>query len=44
MNLEQTAASLLVGGNVLNVFLAIFFICGTGPYPAVFGWAEPINP
>jgi putative MATE family efflux protein len=38
----KTAASLLVGGNVLNIVLNVFLIYGTGPRPDVFNWALPI--
>ncbi len=38
----KSAASLLIGGNVLNVFLGVGLIYGPGPYPSVFAWAEPI--
>ncbi len=39
---SKTPVSLLVGGNVLNVILAILFIYGPGPSPAAFGWARGI--
>lgn len=39
---SKTAASLLIGGNVLNIFLNIFLIYGQGPHPDVFAWAEPL--
>ena len=38
----KTAAALLIAGNVLNVVLNVFLIYGTGPYPAVFAWFEPL--
>jgi putative MATE family efflux protein len=38
----KTAASLLVGGNLLNIVLNVFLIYGTGPRPEVFAWALPI--
>jgi putative MATE family efflux protein len=38
----KTPVSLLVGGNVLNVFLAILLIFGPGPAPAGLAWASPI--
>jgi putative MATE family efflux protein len=38
----KTPVSLLVGGNVLNVFLAILFIYGPGPAPAHLAWGGPI--
>jgi len=37
----KTPVSLLVGGNVLNVFVAILFVFGETP-PPVFAWAAPI--
>ena len=38
----KTAASLLVGGNALNILLNVFFIYGSGPSPDVFAWGQPI--
>lgn len=38
----KTAASLLVGGNALNIMLNVFFIYGSGPAPDVFAWGGPI--
>lgn len=38
----KSAAALLVGGNLLNIFLNIFLIYGAGPRPEVFAWAQPI--
>jgi putative MATE family efflux protein len=38
----KTAASLLVGGNVLNIVLNVPLIYGPGPYPDVFAWGQPI--
>jgi MATE family, multidrug efflux pump len=38
----KTPATLLVTGNVLNLFLAILFIFGPGPAPAPLEWANPI--
>ena len=38
----KTAASLLVGGNVLNIVLNVFLIYGPGPAPEVFAWGPPI--
>ena len=38
----KTAAGLLVGGNVLNLLLDVFFVFGAGPVPAFFGWGPPI--
>ncbi|HWL85339.1 MAG TPA: MATE family efflux transporter [Polyangiaceae bacterium] len=38
----KTPVSLLLAGNVFNVFLAILFMFGPGPSPAVFAWAAPI--
>jgi putative MATE family efflux protein len=40
---SKTAASLLIGGNVLNVVLNIFLIYGDGPHPAIFAWAAPMS-
>ncbi|MEM9193570.1 MAG: MATE family efflux transporter, partial [Myxococcota bacterium] len=39
----KSAAMLLIGGNVLNIVLNVFLIYGSGPYPSVFAWAEPIG-
>jgi putative MATE family efflux protein len=39
---SKTPVSLLVGGNVLNVLLAILFIFGPGPAPAHLAWGGPI--
>ncbi len=38
----KTAASLLVGGNILNIVLNVPLIYGPGPYPEVFAWGRPI--
>ena len=38
----KTAASLLVGGNALNILLNVFFIYGSGPSPDIFAWGGPI--
>lgn len=38
----KTAASLLIGGNILNALLGIVLIYGPGPYPSVLAWAQPI--
>lgn len=38
----KTAASLLVGGNALNILLNVLFIYGPGPAPEVFAWGGPI--
>jgi putative MATE family efflux protein len=38
----KTAASLLVGGNILNIFLNVPLIYGQGPYPDIFAWGQPI--
>lgn len=38
----KTPVALLVGGNVVNVFLAVLFIFGAGPTPAHLAWATPI--
>ncbi len=39
---SKTPVSLLVGGNVLNVALAIVLIYGPGPAPAMLSWGAPI--
>ncbi|MEM9069484.1 MAG: MATE family efflux transporter [Myxococcota bacterium] len=39
----KTAASLLVGGNALNIVLNVLLIYGTGPAPDVFAWGAPIS-
>jgi putative MATE family efflux protein len=38
----KTPAALLVGGNVLNLLLAVLLIFGPGPAPTGFGWAAPV--
>jgi len=38
----KSAASLLIGGNALNIFLNVLFIYGSGPVPEVFSWGPPI--
>jgi putative MATE family efflux protein len=38
----KTPVALLVTGNVINVFLAVLFIFGSGPAPAHLAWAAPI--
>jgi Na+-driven multidrug efflux pump len=38
----KTPVALLVGGNVLNVLVAILFIFGPGPAPAHLAWAGPL--
>jgi putative MATE family efflux protein len=38
----KTPVALMVVGNILNVFIAILFIFGSGPAPVIFGWAAPI--
>jgi putative MATE family efflux protein len=38
----KTPVALLVGGNVINVFLAVLFIFGSGPAPSHLAWAAPI--
>ncbi|NOY90445.1 MAG: MATE family efflux transporter [Deltaproteobacteria bacterium] len=38
----KTAAALLVGGNALNLVLDVFFVFGSGPAPAPFGFGPPI--
>ncbi|MCB9708586.1 MAG: MATE family efflux transporter [Myxococcales bacterium] len=38
----KSAATLLVMGNLLNIFLNIFFIYGAGPRPEVFAFAQPV--
>jgi putative MATE family efflux protein len=38
----KTPVALMALGNVINVFLAILFIFGSGPRPAIFAWASPI--
>ncbi len=39
---SKTPVSLLVGGNVLNVALAIILIYGPGPAPAMLSWGAPV--
>ncbi len=39
---SKTPVALMVGGNVINVFLAIVMIYGPGPSPSQFAWARPI--
>lgn len=39
---SKTAASLLVGGNVLNIVLNVLLIYGTGPHPSALAWAAPV--
>ncbi len=39
---SKTPVALLVGGNVLNVFLAIVLIYGPGPAPPVFAWGGAV--
>jgi putative MATE family efflux protein len=39
---SKTPVALLVGGNVLNVFLAVLCIFGDGPSPVFLAWAAPI--
>jgi len=38
----KTPAALLVGGNVLNLLLAVLLIFGPGPAPAALGWATAV--
>ena len=38
----KTAASLLVGGNGLNIVLNVLLIYGSGPAPEAFAWGEAI--
>ena len=38
----KTPVALLVGGNILNVALAIVLIYGPGPAPAALSWGAPI--
>jgi putative MATE family efflux protein len=38
----KTPVALLVGGNVLNLFLAVLFIFGPGPVPSWLGWSAGI--
>ncbi len=38
----KTAASLLVGGNALNILLNILLIYGPGPAPEAFAWGGPV--
>jgi putative MATE family efflux protein len=38
----KTPVALLVGGNVLNVLLAIVLVFGPGPSPPLFAWAAVI--
>lgn len=37
----KSAASLLIGGNLLNILVGVVLIYGPGPYPDVFAWAQP---
>lgn len=39
---SKTPVALLVGGNIINVFLAVLLIFGPGPAPAFLGWAGAI--
>lgn len=39
---SRTPVALLVGGNLLNVLLAILLVFGQGPSPAFLEWAQPI--
>ncbi|MBI2395781.1 MAG: MATE family efflux transporter [Deltaproteobacteria bacterium] len=39
---SKTPVAILVGGNVLNFFLAILLVYGQGERPAVFDWSLPI--
>jgi len=39
---SKTPVMILVGGNILNLFLAILLVYGQGPRPAVFDWTLPI--
>jgi putative MATE family efflux protein len=39
---SKTPVALLVGGNILNLFLAVLFIFGPGPAPSFLGWATDI--
>jgi putative MATE family efflux protein len=38
----KTPASLLVGGNVLNLVLAVLLVFGDGPAPGPLGWLAPV--
>ncbi|MCA9531149.1 MAG: MATE family efflux transporter [Myxococcales bacterium] len=38
----KSAAALLVGGNVVNLFLNVVFIYGTGPAPELLAWGRPV--
>ncbi len=38
----KTAASLLVGGNALNILLNVLLIYGSGPAPPIFAWGGPL--
>jgi putative MATE family efflux protein len=39
---SKTPVALLVGGNVLNVLLAVLFVFGPGPAPGFLGWATAL--
>jgi putative MATE family efflux protein len=39
----KTPVALLVGGNILNLLLAVLFIFGPGPAPAWLGWATELS-
>ena len=39
---SKTPVAILVGGNVLNLFLAILWVYGQGERPSVFAWSLPI--
>jgi putative MATE family efflux protein len=38
----KAAASLLVGGNLLNLWLNLIVVYGPGPHPPVFEWIRPV--
>lgn len=39
---SKTPILLLLGSNVLNFFLAVLLVYGTGPAPDVFAWGPPV--
>jgi len=38
----KTPVSMLIGANILNLFLAVIMVFGPGPAPEVFSWGPPI--
>lgn len=39
---SKTPVALLIGSNILNLFLAVLFVYGSGPAPPIFAWCGPI--